>query len=125
MAQIFSTVEVNGKITIVPRNSDSADPVPTAPLELDLLVTRQLNKNIILEADPAEAISLHDLAGGANFLYWSADGEVTAVITTVAGAAEIVPGNLFMLSTLDPVTALTMQRATGVTTRVVLVAAQV
>lgn len=123
MATIYSDVKLQGTLAIIPRDSGSLDSVSTARVALDKKVTRKIDKTIILEADAAETVSLHDLPSGADFLYWQADYEVTAVITTAAGAATIAQ-RLYVFEADTPITALTLQRPTGQTTRVQFVAAQ-
>lgn len=88
-------------------------------------VKRKLGQTVSLDADGAETISLGDLAG-CHVLLIRGSADVTVRVTTLLGAAQIIPAGkvLFMMNTTNPVTALTIQRQAGVSTTVRIVACE-
>lgn len=113
----MDTLTLTGTYTIAPDSSASTSFSTPGTISITHPSSKKIAQTVNLDADPAENVSLGDLAvPGANFILIDADKPVTAVATSSAGTATMIGEFIILSSQGTPYTALTLQRAAGVTT---------
>lgn len=124
MSDIFS---FEGTYQITPSLSSSTEfQISPGRIDATMAAGKKLAQTYDLTADAVQAVALADLAStGAHALIIKADNNITLTVTSAAGAAQVLAGHQFFIFSVDnPYTAISVQRDSGVSTRVEITMAQ-
>lgn len=112
-------LRMTGGVTITPETSASGNPPVSVPIDETVTIQSKLIAEYSLGADPAETVSLGDMASpGIDGFFLRASAEVVVRVTSADGTTQAIPATFLAHRCTSPITAMTVQRRTGVATTV-------